>query len=156
MKTYQELLTEKTKIRATDPLRYDVLTMILAGASALAKKDLREVTEEDLISSVKKEISNSEKAIELIRSKNGDTTKQENELKEYKSFLPAMLDESEILRIVDSVLETLVQDPSFSLSRKNMGKVMAAVKGFLTANAINPAAVDMKVLSKILTTKLEA
>ena len=39
---YKDMLIEKTKIRLTDPLRYDVITMILDGASKKAKTAQRE------------------------------------------------------------------------------------------------------------------
>jgi len=60
MKSYKELMIEKTKIRLTDPRRFDALTMILDGASKAAKKEQVEVTEDHLLASVRSLISSTE------------------------------------------------------------------------------------------------
>ncbi len=141
MQTYKELLTEKTRIRLTDPDRFEVLNMILDGAFKIAKKDQRDVEEKDLISAVKSEISSTEKAIELIKSKSGDTSKYEKELKLYKTYLPLMKSEDETRTMLQKyfTLDEAERKP------QNMGKVISYVKAGL-GDEINQY--DMKVVSK--------
>jgi len=141
MQTYKELLTEKTRIRLTDPDRFEVLTMILDGASKIAKREQREVEEKDLISAVKSEISSTEKAIDLIKSKAGDTSKQEKELQLYKTYLPTMKSEDETRSMLQKyfILEEAERKP------QNMGKVISYIKAGL-GDEINQY--DMKVVSK--------
>lgn len=143
MQTYKELLTEKTRIRLTDPDRFEVLNMILDGAFKIAKKDQRDVEEKDLISAVKSEISSTEKAIELIKSKSGDTSKYEKELKLYKTYLPLMKSEDETRTMLQKyfTLDEAERKP------QNMGKVISYVKAGL-GDEINQY--DMKVVSKYI------
>lgn len=141
MQTYRELLIEKTRIRVTEPTRFSVLTMILDGASKIAKKEQREVEEKDLISAIKSEISSTEKAIELIKSKFGDTSKQERELQLYKTYLPVIKSEDETRTMLQKyfTLEEAERKP------QNMGKVISYVKAGL-GDEINQY--DMKIVSK--------
>ena len=143
MKTYKELLTEKTRIRSIDPDLFTVLTMILDGASKIAKKEQREVEEKDLISTVKSEISSTEKAIELIKSKSGDTAKHEKELQLYKSYLPTMKSEDETVRMLKAYFVL----PEDERKPTSMGKVMAYIKAGLGDDAV---AYDMKIVSKLV------
>lgn len=144
---YKDMLIEKTKIRLTDPLRYDAITMILDGASKRAKTSQREVTEEDLLASVRSEVKNMEKAIELIESKNGDASKQKAELEVYKNFLPQMLDASETAVAIAAIIDS---SPELTPIKKNMGKYIAKVKALS-----NSAQFDMGIVSKTLQSILE-
>ncbi len=147
MQTYKDLLTEKTRIRLTDPDRFEVLTMILDGASKIAKREQREVEEKDLISAVKSEISSTEKAIDLIKSKNGDASKQEAELAIYKLFLPTPYTEEETEKLVKDWINAF----KLELTKKNAGKLISEFKNSLTLRSdIHADAVDMKIATKIL------
>lgn len=140
------MLIEKTKIRLTDPLRYDVITMILDGASKKAKTAQREVTEDDLLASVRSEVKNMEKAIELIESKSGDASRQKAELETYKGFLPKTLGVFETVAIVKRLVNESVD---LSLEKKNMGKYIAKIKALPNASQL-----DMALVSKTLQTIL--
>ena len=149
--TYADLQKEKILIRQEDPIRYNVLTMILSGASALAKKDNRQVDEQDLVSAVKTEIRDSEKAIELIESKGGDASKQKAELAIYKSFMPAMLTEEQLKPIVEEWLRAFASSFAGEISKKNLGRLLGEFKStFPYRSDLHVDSVDMKLVSKIL------
>ena len=144
---YKDMLIEKTKIRLTDPLRYDVITMILDGASKKAKTAQRGVTEEDLLAAVRSEVKNMEKAIELIESKKGDASKQKAELNVYKSFLPQLLDTRETTAIITTIITESVE---LTPEKKNMGRYIAKVKALPNASQF-----DMGLVSKTLQSILQ-
>lgn len=153
--TYAELQKEKLLVRQEDPIRYNVLTMILSDAGSLAKKENREVSKQDLIQAVKTEIRDSEKAIELIEGKNGDASKQKAELFIYKSFLPAMRSEEEVRLMVDSWMVAHATAHENDLDKRNLGKLIGAFKESMSNRSdVSLDTIDMKLVSKILIQKL--
>lgn len=137
--TYSELQKEKIRIRNSDPVKFTCLTMIMTGASNKAKEEHREVTSDDLLNSLKSEIKNSEKAIEVITSHSGDASKQMGELEMYKTFLPQMMPEDEVKKLVSEFLSTSKME--------NMGKTIAAFK---EKNAEKMPVIDMKIVSSLI------
>ena len=139
-----DLQKEKIRIRLMDPDRANVIEMILDSAKKAAKEAQREVTEEDLLSSVKKGIKENEKAISLIESKNGDASKWKTELSLLKTFLPVQMTESQVEVELNKILADM---PEADRVKKNQGKIMAQMKKFNN--------VDMAMVSKILNTLLK-
>lgn len=123
MKTYSELLVEKTRIRMLDPDRYTMLTMILDGASKLAKTRREEVSSLDLLTSVRSLISSTSGAIELIHSKGTDASEYEKQLVLYKEFLGPQLSEEEVKNRLEVFLGFLVPEER---TRKNIKTISAA------------------------------
>lgn len=144
---YKDMLIEKTKIRLTDPLRYDVITMILDGASKKAKTAQREVTEEDLLAAVRSEVKSMEKAIELIESKKGDASRQKAELEVYESYLPRYLD---TLATTVAIVHLIDTTPELTPEKKNMGRYITKVKALPNASQF-----DMGIVSKTLQSLLQ-
>jgi len=82
---------------------------------------------------------NSEKAIEVITSHSGDASKQMGELEMYKTFLPQMMSEDEVKKLVSEFLSTSKME--------NMGKTIAAFK---EKNAEKMSVIDMKIVSSLI------
>lgn len=139
-----DLQKERMRIRLTDPERAGVIEMILDIAKKAAKEAQREVTEEDLLNSVKKEIKETEKAISLIESKNGDASKWKKELSILKTFLPVQMTEAQVEIELNKILAGV---PEEERVKKNQGKIMAQMKKFNN--------VDMAMVSKILNSLLK-
>lgn len=146
MKTYKELLEEKTRIRTTDLIRYNVLTLLLDGASKIAKKAMRDVSEEDIISAAKSEIKKSLETIELLKSKGALETVdvKQAEISIYQEFVPQLKSEDETKAMLQPFLDAL---PVENRNPKNMGKVIQYVKTGLGADA---AKYDMGLVSKLI------
>lgn len=136
MNTLKELNKEKLLIRATDPERASAIGMIIDGAQKIAKPELREVSVDDLVNSVKKLIKETEKAADLIDSKGGDSSKWRQELIVYKKFLPTQKSESQTREIINLII------PATGGDKKSRGKIMAQLK--------QDSSIDMSVASKIL------
>lgn len=147
MKSYKELMEEKTRIRTSHPEIYSCYTMLLDGAYKLAKsKGCEEVTDKHITESARIQVSSIEKAIDLIKSKGGDTTKQEAEVALYKAFLPKMISEEETRDLVMSLVNKL---PTEERKPQNMGKVMQAFKAAACFVDDKDCEFDMKLVSSL-------
>lgn len=146
MKTYKELMIEKTKIRLNDPVRFEALTMILDGASKLAKKEQSEVIENHLFSSVRSLISSTESTIELLKQKGAISINYELQLEEYKKFLGPQMSEAVIAL---SITEGLIAFPPEERVKKNMKNILSAIKEIAVLKEADP-----KVVNRILANML--
>lgn len=130
-------------IRTSDPIRSSVLKMMVAEAKKLAKEEMREANEVDLLNAARRQVKETENAINLIKGGGGDTAKYEAELIILRSFLPPVLDESAIAAAVDSAIAALPEDER---NKKSMGKIMGLLKEI--------EGIDMKVASRLIGQKL--
>ena len=146
IKSYKELLKEKTQIRLTNPERHLALNMILDGASKLAKKELVDVTEEHLRSAVRSLIASTEGTIELLKQKNADASVYEAELEEYKKFLGPQMSEAAIAL---SIAEGIIAFPLEERVKKNMKNILSAIKEIEVLKDADPKVVN-KVLAGML------
>ena len=121
----KELQKEKLLIRVSNPIKASVIEMIIDMAQKIAKAENREVTDEDIITSVKRNVKTTVSAIDLIKSKHGDATKWEQELKYMMDFMPPMYSANETIIEVNRYLNTL---PKEYCCKRNMGKIMAELK----------------------------
>ena len=148
MKSFKELLEEKTRIRLTEPGRHIALNMILDGASKLAKNAQVEVAKEHIIAATRAEIAATEKAIELIKSKSGDASKYLTDLKHYTEFLGEQWSESKIRTELEGLLSTM--DDSEKI-KKNMKNIMLAVMATWEEDIDK---IDQKIVNRILASML--
>lgn len=126
MKSFKELQKDKIILRSSNPLRASVIEIIVDTAFKTAKAENRdEITEEDLVNAVKKQIKATTNAIELIEANKGDASKWKEELSELNTFLPKMLDQEETNKVVEAIIQKL---PKEELIKKNMGKIIADIK----------------------------
>ena len=147
MKSYKELMIEKTKIRLTDPRRFEALTMILDGASKAAKKEQVEVTRDHLLASVRSLIASTESVIELLKQKDALSENYKLQLEEYKKFLGPQMSEA---AIAQSIVEGLIAFPPEERVKKNMKNILAAIKEI---EALKDA--DPKVVNRLLAGRLK-
>ena len=151
MKSYTELLEEKTRIRLTNPGKHLALNMILDGASKIAKKTNSEVTKANILDATRSEIAANEKAIELIESKNGDASKQKNELAIYIELLGPQYSEAKIRGDLDTLLAAL---PEEERVKKNMKKILTSA--MLTWETIGEGdMIDPKIVNRVLAPMLK-
>jgi|GEM_PF-6088999 len=139
MKTLAEFKKDKITLRASDPERSAVCEMIVDGATKIAKAEIRDVTEKDIITAIRREIKQTTEAIELIKEKNGDASKQEKDLALLNEYLPPQMSEEETKA---KIMELLKDIPEDQRVRKMQGKIMGALKQYNN--------IDMAMVSKIL------
>lgn len=126
-------------IRTTDPIRSNVYKMLVGDAKKIAKEAQREATQEDLVVTARRQVKETETAIELIRKGGGDCSKYEAELAILRTFLPAALDEAAVKAAVEQAIQAL---PAEERTKKSMSKVMAAIKDI--------PGMDMKLASRLV------
>ena len=96
------------------------LTTLISDATMRAKNDGdREVTDSDIISTIKKFIRDID---ETLQSVNKPELKKEKEILE--SYLPQQFSENELRDIVENIIELL----NLERSKKSMGTVMKTLK----------------------------
>jgi len=144
VKTIAELKKDKILLRNTDPLRASVSESIVDLATKIAKEELRDPTDKDVITAIKRQIKQNEGAIELIKSKGGDSSKWEDELAMFKTFLPTQMSEEETRQKVMNALATI---PEAERTKKSMGRIIGMMKQFDN--------VDMTLVSKIVNEALK-
>lgn len=109
--------------------------------------DLRpnEITEEDVLSVIKKSVKQRKDSIEQYQSAGRQdlVSKEESELKYIEAYLPAQMSEDKIKEIVDVVVSELSAD-----SMKQMGAVMKEVL------IRTSGAADNKVVSQLVKERL--
>lgn len=90
----------------------------------------KKMTDDDVISVIKKQVKNHEESIEMYKKGNRDdlVKQEEAELLILKTYLPAQMGEEEIRKIVKSVISGMPEE-------KNFGKIMGAVMGKLGGKA---------------------
>lgn len=143
MKTINELTKESMQIRTSDPVRSTVYKMLVADAKKIAKEATREAVEDDLLAAARRQVKETENAVDLIRKGGGDVAKYEAELAVLREFLPPALDEAAIAAAVDAAVAAL---PEAERNKKSMGKLMAALK--------DRPGMDMKIASRLIGQKL--
>jgi hypothetical protein len=143
MKTYKELLTEKTRVRTVDLGRYNMLTMVLDGASKLAKETQdAEVSEAHLKMATRSLIRSTEATREMLVGLGKATPVLDAELSLLKDFLGPQMDETAISLEITRVVH---KHPEEFRVRKNMKQFVAELREVPAL-----AEADPKVINKIL------
>jgi len=136
----------KTAMREKDSVKLTALRGIKCEADRIAKLTTRETTTEDVESAVLKGIKQRNESIALyVQGGREDLADKERiELAILNEFLPEQLDEETIVKIVNEVIASVG-----AATKKDMGKVMAAING-----KIAKGSADMKLISKLVGGKL--
>ena len=136
MKTIAELNKERLLVRKDNPLRYSVLSLLIDGATKIAKEENRGVEEKDLFLTAQRSVKEIDKDIELMDSNTNFCKTLEAEKEIWKEFLPKLLTQGEIKRII---LQTYSED---QLTKGNFSSIMKEMK--------NVKDMDMSILNKVL------
>lgn len=141
-------ITEETKLamKAKDKVRVLTLRTIVSEARNKAILDKRkDVTDEDILSSINKNIKQRLDSIEQFNSANRQdlVDTEQAELEILKEFQPKQMSEEDIIALVDKVIVETSASTKKDLGNV-MGKLMPQVKG----------KADGKLVSKIVNDKL--
>jgi uncharacterized protein len=111
-------------MRAHDALRRDVLRMAEAAVYTIEKKEHRELSDDEVVAVLAREVKTRRESIEAFRSGGRDdlAEKEEAEIAILAVFLPQQLTDDEVRAIVD---EAIVATGAASV--KDLGRVMGAV-----------------------------
>ena len=138
----EKLLMEdlKTSMKEKNKIKKDLLQLVISKAKGFAKDEMREVSNQDFLRSIKSEIKQTNDAFEQMKSFLSEDKQGEYSLKLeiLKSYLPSQLDESQIMIEVETAFVSL----NLEKSTKSMGTVMKVLKEKLGES------VDSAVLSR--------
>ena len=125
--TMKELTKERLAIRKTNPVRSNVLLMLVNAVKNITIEERREETPADFAKAAKKMQSELLSTIEEYKKGGADTSELEQELKELTPFLPTMLSpesmEEEARKIIDAL-------PAEEKNLKNIMPKLKAIEGF--------------------------
>jgi uncharacterized protein len=108
-------------MRSGDALRRDVLRMVQNAAYAIEKRDRRELTDDDYIAVLSREVKTRRESVEAFRAGGREelATKEEAEIAILSEYLPQQLGEAEIQALIDEAIAA-----TGASSVRDLGKVM--------------------------------
>ena len=136
----------KTAMKARDKDKVQVLRLVESAIKNKAiEKRPDELTEEDVLSVLKKSVKQRKDSIEQFQKANRQdlVDVEQRELSVIETYLPAQLDEAQIQKFVD---EAFAETGASSM--KDMGAVMKSVMEKTKGNA------DNKIVSQLVRSKL--
>lgn len=115
----------KAALKSGDAAKLSVLRMLVAAIKTLEiDKRLKEISDQEVIQIVKRQINQHRESIDQFRKGNRPelAAKEELELKILEAYMPEQMGEAE----VEAVVKAAISETGSSL-RSDMGKVMKAV-----------------------------
>jgi hypothetical protein len=108
-------------MRSGDALRRDVLRMAQNSIYALEKKDRRELSDDEVLTVISREVKTRRESVEAFRKGGREdlATKEEAEIAILSEYLPEQLDDAAISRLVDEAIAA-----TGASNARDMGKVM--------------------------------
>jgi uncharacterized protein YqeY len=135
-----------TAMKEKNVVAKQILSLLHSDALSMAKKEMREVTENDIVASAKSLIKKNKQAISDAKEHTGkDLPDIEKEIDILMGFLPEQISEDEMKTTIDSLLSEI---PEEDRTRRAQGGIMKALK-LKYGNSI-----DMGLASKYVGTKL--
>lgn len=128
----------KTAMKTKDKLLKDTVTMVRAAIKQKEVDERRELSEEDVLDIITKQVKQKRSSIEDFKKGGRDDLAEqaENEIELLMNYLPSQLSEEEVEAIVKEAVET-----TNASTMKDMGKVMGAlmpkVKGRADGNLVS-------------------
>ena len=142
----EDLLKElKEAMQAKDTIRKDTITMLRAAILQIEKDTQKELSEDDMLAIVAKEVKKRKESLpEYEKAGRDDIVENLNkEIKVLEVYLPEQLSEDEIRELVIAAIKEVGAE-----SPKDMGKVMQNVRAKTQGKA------DGKVISDIVKAEL--
>ena len=141
-----KLLKDKiAAMKENNVIAKKILSLLHSDALSMAKKEMRLVISNDVVTCAKTLIKRNKQAIIDVQKGKGNTSELEKEIEILYSFLPAQKSEEEIKNIIDTMLSAI---PPEERTRKIQGKIM---KQLVTEYA---ESIDMGIASKYISEKL--
>jgi uncharacterized protein YqeY len=123
----------KAALLGGDNVTVDALRFIKNSLDNVAKQKGSELTDQEVVATLRKELKKREEAAELF-SKGGNSTAAEKEHREaglIKTYLPAETLEEDIIEKI----KTIINENNIPISMSSMGQVMALAKQSLGDSA---------------------
>ena len=125
--TLKELNVERLKIRKEDPVRANVLTMLVNAVKNVTIDERRPETDADFAKAATKMYNETKNNIAEYKANGADTAELEAELAVIETFLPKMLSEEEMVAAAREVVNSL---PENERVLKNIMPKLKEIEGF--------------------------
>jgi hypothetical protein len=108
-------------MRSGDSLRRDVLRMVQNAAYAIEKRDRRELSDDDYIGVLTREVKTRRESVEAFRAGGREelAAKEESEIAILAAYLPEQLSDDEVTALIDEAIAA-----TRASSVRDLGKVM--------------------------------
>ncbi len=142
----QILVDLKEAMKAQDKLKLSVIRMVKAAIQMEELNTKRELTDEEVIGIIEKQIkTRKESILEFEKGNRTDLIEQTNkEIDLLKIYMPEPFSEEEVMDLIEKVFEEVKPTSS-----SDMGKVMGRITPLLKGRA------DMSTVSKIIREKIQ-
>lgn len=127
---YEQLRAEKmAALKSKDTVKNNVITMLLSGMTYLKKEVGRELTEEECLSVIQKELKQVRESLELSKGREDAAAELTAQIAILEGYLPKQMDEAEIKASVRRILAELGLEATVKNKGLIMKNVMAQLKG---------------------------
>lgn len=138
-------------VKGTDTMRRDTLRFLLSSLhnreiEKKGKGEKTELTDEDVMAVIEREVKKRREAADFFDKGNRpeQAAKERSELAILEKYLPAVLPEEEVDRLVEEAIKT-----TGAATVKDMGKVMGAIMKAAKGARVDASAVGAKVKAKL-------
>lgn len=129
---YEQLRAEKMKaLKEKDTVKNGVITMLLSGMTYLKKEVGRELTDEECLSVIQKELKQVRESLEMAKDREDTANELKAQIAILESYLPAQMSAEEIQTAVKGIVDGL----GLELTVKNKGAIMKNVMAQLKGKA---------------------
>ena len=134
----------KDAMRAQDAQRRSALRMVLTAIQLAEAESPHDLTDDEIVGLVQKEVKRREEAVEMMRQAGRDelVAAEELELKILRGYLPPQLSEDEVRELAQAVIAEVGATSTRDLGRV-MGALMPRVKGQVDGRVVNQVVRDL-------------
>ena len=127
---YEQLRAEKmAALKNKDTVKNSVITMLLSAMTYLKKEVGRELTEEECLGVIQKELKQVRESLEMSKGREDAAAELQKQIAILESYLPKQMGEEEIKAAVEAVIAKLGVEPTMKNKGAIMKNVMAELKG---------------------------
>ena len=127
---YEQLRAEKmAALKSKDTVKNNVVTMLLSGMTYLKKEVGRELTDEECMSVIQKELKQVRDSLEMSKGREDAAEELRKQIAILEGYLPKQMSEEEVKAKVQSIVEQLGVEPIAKNKGAIMKSVMAELKG---------------------------
>jgi len=134
----------KDAMRAQDAQRRSALRMVLTAIQLAEAESPHDLTDDEIVGLVQKEVKRREEAVEMMRQAGRDelVAAEELELKILRGYLPPQLSEDEVRELAQAVIAEVGATSTRDLGRV-MGALMPRVQGQVDGRVVNQVVRDL-------------
>ena len=127
---YEQLRAEKmAALKSKDTVKNNVVTMLLSGMTYLKKEVGRELTDEECMGVIQKELKQVKESLEMSKGREDAVEELQKQIAILEGYLPKQMGEDEVQAKVESIIAQLGVEPIVKNKGAIMKNVMAELKG---------------------------